>query len=86
MHLEIDEHDISSLERGGIGYYLHNFYNGCESIFRSIARYFENDIDGDSWHSDLLKRMKLEINGYRPAVISEDLYIRLQDVLKSVCH
>ena len=35
---------ISYYDRGAIGYLLHNFYNGCENIFRSIARFFENDL------------------------------------------
>lgn len=66
-------------DRAAIGYYLHNFYNGCEAIFRSIARFFENDLSAESWHDDLLKRMKLTIPGYRPAVIDETLFRLLDD-------
>ena len=50
-----------------------------EKIFRSIARFFENDIGPQTWHSDLLKRMKLDVSGYRPAVIDDDLYRLLDD-------
>lgn len=70
---------VSFYDRSAIGYILHNFYNGCENIFKSIARFFENDIGPDSWHSDLLKRMKLAVSGYRPAVIDEELYLLLED-------
>ena len=66
-------------DRGIIGYLLHNFYNGCENIFRSIARFFENDLGPQSWHKDLLKRMKMEILGFRPSVINKELYLLLDD-------
>jgi hypothetical protein len=71
--------EIRFYDRGAIGYYLHNFYNGCENIFRCIARFFENDVGPQTWHSDLLKRMKLNVPGYRPAVIDDDLYLLLDD-------
>lgn len=70
---------ISYYDRGAIGYMLHNFYNGCENIFRSIARFFENDLGPESWHRDLLKRMKVEVKGYRPSVIDAELYLLLDD-------
>ena len=71
--------DVSDYDRGAIGYLLHNFYNGCENIFRAIAAYFENDLGSDTWHADLLRRMRLEIPGYRPAVIDDALYRLLDD-------
>ena len=70
---------ISFYDRSAIGYYLHSFYNGCENIFKSIARFFENDLGPQTWHSDLLKRMKLNISGYRPRVIDEKLFYLLND-------
>ncbi|MBK1633013.1 antitoxin [Thiohalocapsa halophila] len=70
---------VSDYDRGAIGYQLHNFYNGCENIFRGIAAYFENDIGTDRWHADLLRRMRLDIPGHRPAVIDDELYQLLND-------
>ena len=70
---------VSHYDRGAIGYLLHNFYNGCESIFRMIAAFFENDLEPGTWHADLLRRMRLEIPGYRPTVIDEELYRLLED-------
>ena len=58
--LELEE--IPTYDRGAIGYYLHNFYNGCESIFQSVASFLENDIEAGSWHWDLLQQMILETN------------------------
>ncbi len=70
---------VSDYDRGAVGYLLHNFYNGCENIFRAIAAYFENDIGTDTWHADLLRRMRLEIPSHRPAVIDDELYRLLND-------
>ncbi len=77
--LTLSEKEVPCYDRAAIGYYLHSFYNGCENIFRSIARFFENDLGPQSWHADLLKRMKLTIPGYRPAVIDNNLHRILDD-------
>lgn len=77
--LEEPPENVPFYDRAAIGYYLHNFYNGCENIFGAIARFFENDLSSQSWHTDLLKRMKLEIPGYRPAVIDDTLFRLLDD-------
>ena len=77
--LDLGPKEISNSDKTVIGYLLHNFYNGCENIFRSIGRFFENELEGTAWHRDLLKRMTLEIRGFRPRVISDDLYVLLDD-------
>jgi hypothetical protein len=77
--LDLEPEKLSFYDRGAIGYLLHNFYNGCENIFKLIARFFENDVSRDTWHKDLLKRMKLEIEGYRPKVIDDTLFALLDD-------
>ncbi len=77
--LALSPDEVGAYDRAAIGYLLHNFYNGCENIFKAIARFFENDLGPQTWHADLLKRMKLEIKEYRPAVIDEELYMLLED-------
>ena len=77
--LALPAEQVDGYDRGAIGYYLHNFYNGCENIFRAIARFFENDLGPQTWHADLLKRMTLAIEQYRPAVIDEELYLLFED-------
>ena len=57
--LSKDASDVPFYDRAAVGYYLHCFYNGCENIFRAVARFFENDLTADSWHADLLKRMRV---------------------------
>ena len=71
---KLKHEEVPTYDRGAIGYYLHNFYNGCESIFQTVASFFENDIEAESWHRDLLRRMALEINGYRPRLIDGQLH------------
>jgi len=72
MNLSAEE--VTFSDKAAAGYFLHNFYNGCENIFGMIARFFENDLGPQSWHRDLLKRMKLEIPGYRPRLIDEETF------------
>ena len=79
LKLALPPEQVGGYDRAAIGYFLHNFYNGCENIFRSIARFFENDLGPQTWYTDLLKRMKLDIENYRPAVIDEELYLLLED-------
>jgi len=73
------DNEVSFHDKAATGYFLHSFYNGCENIFRLIARFFENDIGAGSWHRDLLKRMKLEIPGYRPCLIDNETYNLLNE-------
>ncbi len=70
---------IPNYDRAAVGYLLHSFYNGCENIFRLIAGFFENDLVSPVWHRDLLRRMLLDVEGYRPRVIDEDLFRLLDD-------
>jgi hypothetical protein len=59
---------------------LHNFYTGCERIFRIIASELNHALPSSyDWHKRLLQRMCLEVEGTRPAVISEELHRELGD-------
>ncbi|EFI34154.1 conserved hypothetical protein [Desulfonatronospira thiodismutans ASO3-1] len=77
--LDLKDDEMGNYDKIVVGYLLHSFYNGCENIFRSVAAFFENDLGTGSWHKDLLRRMRLEITGYRPRVISDELYACLDD-------
>ena len=72
--MKLTDEEVTFFDKAATGYLLHNFYNGCENIFGMIARFFENDLGPQSWHRDLLKRMKLEIPGYRPQLIDEETF------------
>jgi len=77
--LSLPADKVPAYDRGAIGYILHSFYNLCENMFQLIARFFENDLGPKDWHKDLLKRMKLEIHGFRPRVLDDELYGHLDD-------
>ncbi|MCF8104527.1 MAG: hypothetical protein K9K64_03500 [Desulfohalobiaceae bacterium] len=75
----LEDDEVSNYDKMVVGYLLHSFYNGCENMFRSVARFFENDLGAESWHRDLLRRMRLEVPGYRPRLLSDELYRSLDD-------
>ena len=61
---------------------LADVYNGIENIFKRIAREVDRHLPtGDSWHKDLLTQMT-EQRPARPPIISEDIFPRLDDLLK----
>lgn len=55
-----------------LGYTVHNLYNAIENYFLRIAKFFENNLDNDSWHRDLTNRMAMSIEGVRPALLPKD--------------
>lgn len=55
-----------------LGYTVHNLYNAVENYFLRIAKFFENNLDDESWHRDLINRMALSIEGVRPALLGKD--------------
>ncbi len=60
---------------------LHNFYNGCERIFRMIASELNGTLPSDyDWHRRLLKRMSMARDG-RPALITLETARQLQEYL-----
>lgn len=54
-------------------YQLHNLYSAVEDLFKVVAGAFENSVtDLSQWHTELLRRMTLEIPGVRPALLSQE--------------
>lgn len=82
LYHSLNRDNIVDRDKAALGYYLHNLYNAAESILKKIAGFFENSIEGVGWHTDLLKRMTLEIDEIRPAVISKDSYSLLNELRK----
>lgn len=69
-----------------LGYYIHVLYGLFENLFVQIAEQFGNNIaDTAQWHTQLLKRMTLDIKPIRPPVISQETYICLNE-LRSFRH
>ena len=63
-----------------IAYQLHNLYGGYEKLFETVALFFENQIEGARYHADLLLRMKIEIKGIRPALLSKSSHGMLDEL------
>jgi hypothetical protein len=69
----LQPNDIVRLE--SIAYNIHNLYNAMEDLLKVVATHFENNIaDSAKWHSLLLQRMTQEIQGSRPALLSQETY------------
>lgn len=61
---------------------LENYYTCLETIFLRISQFFENNLKPDRWHTDLLEKMTLNIEGIRQSVVSAENYTRLMELLK----
>ena len=67
----------------GVALNLHGFYSGYERIFTHIAETIDGDLPrGEDWHSLLLRQMKTEVPGIRPAVVSTETGAILDDLRK----
>jgi hypothetical protein len=64
----------------GVALNLHGFYSGLERIFELIAEVVDGSIpQGENWHQLLLEQVGTELPGIRPAVISDDARMKLND-------
>ncbi|MCP3958904.1 MAG: antitoxin [bacterium] len=64
-----------------VAFRLHALYSAVENIFRNIARAFENTLDDTTgWHTQLLRRMRLDLHPVRPAVIDASTYEALDEL------
>lgn len=62
---------------------LHNFYTGCERIFKRITTEVNGIVLHDlDWHRRLLQQMTLEIKEVRPPVITLATHRVLEELLK----
>jgi len=61
---------------------LHDFYCGVENIFKRIAPALNGGLpDGPVWHKELLYHMSLAIPQVRPAVVSKETAVLLDEFL-----
>ena len=64
-----------------IGYWLHNLFSSYEDLFKIVAAYWENNINkSESFHKSLIRRMVLNIDGVRPALLSEESFHHLDEL------
>lgn len=62
-------------------FYVSQIYTGFENMFKNIAKTFENNIEEDKWHKSLLERMALEIEDIRPALLSDESFDCLNELM-----
>ncbi|TVR93225.1 MAG: antitoxin [Spirochaetaceae bacterium] len=68
------------LDYAALAYTIHNIYGVIEGYCLRVAKFYENGLDGEAWHSDLLRRMTLSIPKLRPALLDKDLWYLLDDL------
>ncbi len=70
----------------GCAHHLCRMYNAFEQMGLRVAKAFENNIDDEQgWHSALLSRLTIKIEGVRPALVPAELKPALQE-LKAFRH
>ncbi|MBA7496471.1 hypothetical protein ES702_07079 [subsurface metagenome] len=72
------QHDDYYLD--GVALNVHSFYSGLEHIFEKRASLVDESVPtGLNWHQELIRQMSIEVSGVRPAVISAELRIALEE-------
>ena len=70
----------------GCAHQLCRLYNAFEQMSLRVAKAFENNIDDEQgWHTSLLNRLAIKIEGIRPAMIPPEFKQPLQE-LKAFRH
>jgi len=70
----------------GCAHQLCRLYNAVEQMGLRVAKAFENNLDDErGWHSALLHRLAIRIEGVRPALITLEIKAPLQE-LKAFRH
>ena len=63
------------------GYWLHNLFCAYEDLFKIVSAFWENSIVNDgAFHRTLIRRMLLNIEGVRPALLSEKSFRHLDEL------
>jgi hypothetical protein len=63
------------------GHHLSRAYNVIEQMALRVAKAFENHVDDErGWHTELIRRMSIRIEGVRPPLFPDDLRPALQEL------
>lgn len=65
-----------------VGGLIENYYTCAETLFWRISQYFENHLEADRWHTELLGKMTLEIDRLRVPVIGPVTFANLSELRK----
>ena len=62
---------------------LHSFYSALERVFELIALELDGGaLGGESWHTELLRQMSLDVPDVRPPVLQAETAARLDEYRK----
>ena len=61
---------------------LVNYYTALETLFLRVSQAFENNLESARWHSDLLDKMTLCVEGVRPRLISAQTRDALRELMR----
>jgi hypothetical protein len=85
-YIAFTREEASSESVESSGYWLHNLYCAYEDLFKIVSAFWENSIENvGTFHKNLIRRMVLNIEGVRPALLSDRSFRHL-DELRSFRH
>lgn len=85
VRAEADFDPADQMAWAAVGFMLHNLYSAIENYFLRIAKFFENQIEGSTWHRDLVNRMAHEVPSLRPALLDRSALVAFHE-LRSFRH
>ena len=59
-----------------------DFYTCLETAFVRISKAFENNLEKERWHTNLLERMIIEVPGVRKALLTDMSYNLLKEIMR----
>ena len=59
-----------------------DFYTCLETAFVRISKVFENNLEKERWHTNLLERMIIEVPGVRKALLTDMSYNLLKEIMR----
>lgn len=59
---------------------IENYYTCLETAYQKISQHFENHLNPSRWHSELLDKMTLHIEGVRIPAVSEKAHRHLVEL------
>ena len=69
-------------ERIVLAQILENTYTAVETALLRISQGFDNTLNPERWHADLLDKMLLEKQGVRPRVLSDESHRLLTELMR----
>ncbi len=61
---------------------IENYYTCLETLFLRVSQFFENNLQQDKWHSDLLNKMALRIDGVREPLLNDTTNKNLVEIMR----